>query len=121
MSFNTLNNMLNEDINNASIAEWNKKQCQHYDGVWINCAPPGDMHRWYNMYCVEDPEYGETECYGWGSAVGKTGGVIQHTLVLHMPPPEDTEEMKNFIKEIELYAIIGMLIISGIAIVVLIL
>ena len=118
MSFNALNNMLTENINYSSITNWNKKQCQHYDSVWINCAPPGDLNRWYNMYCVEDPEYGETYCTGWGSAVGKTGGVEQHTLVLHMPPK--SEESQGFTKELELYGIIGAVIVIGIAAAVLI-
>ena len=117
--------VVNNFVNPSNISAWNKEQCQHHDGVYINCGLP---NRWYELDCVDFPNMGIQECSGsclplnYGSFTacrpssmeydGAHAGIVYH--ILTMPSPKPTNQPNNML----LYSIIALILLSGIAFVV---
>ena len=122
--------VVNNFVNSSDISAWNKEQCQHHDGVYLNCGLP---NRWYELDCVDFPNMGIQECSGsclplnYGSFTacrpsnmeydGAHAGIIYHILTIPSPSSKPANQPN---KNTVLYTILALILLTSISLMVLI-
>ena len=118
--------VVNNFVNPSNISAWNESQCQNHDGVYLNCGLT--PNRWYYLNCVDFPNEGVQECAGscmplnYGSFTacrpsnmeydGAPAGIVYHII----KPVSTTNSTNQPNKNILLYVIMALILLSGIAI-----